>query len=88
MVQTSGQLRMEGIGKVFGPVRALKDVTFCARRGTVHALCGENGAGKSTLMKILAGVYQPDGGKVFIDGEESAFDNPAMARLSRPSEVR
>jgi ribose transport system ATP-binding protein len=79
MSQTSGQLRMEGIGKVFGPVTALKDVTFCARPGTVHALCGENGAGKSTLMKILAGVYQPDAGKVFIDDQQVTLGDPGMA---------
>ncbi len=70
---------MEGIGKVFGPVTALKDVTFCARPGTVHALCGENGAGKSTLMKILAGVYRSDAGRVFIDDRQVALDSPATA---------
>jgi len=79
MTQTTGQIRMEGIVKVFGPVTALKDVTFCAQPGTVHALCGENGAGKSTLMKILAGVYQPDDGRIFIDDEEISFSNPGQA---------
>lgn len=70
---------MEGILKVFGPVTALKDVTFSAQEGTVHALCGENGAGKSTLMKVLAGVYQPDGGSIYIDGKQVNFTNPADA---------
>ena len=79
MPQTSGQLRMEGIGKVFGPVVALQDVTFCARPGTVHALCGENGAGKSTLMKILAGVHPPDSGRVLLDGTEITFEHPGAA---------
>ena len=73
------QLRMEKISKVFGPVTALKDVTFAVRSGTVHALCGENGAGKSTLMKILAGAYQPDSGAIYIDGQEMTFANPGAA---------
>ncbi|MBO4618794.1 MAG: sugar ABC transporter ATP-binding protein [Victivallales bacterium] len=72
-------LRMEGITKRFGPVTALSDVTFAVRRGTVCALCGENGAGKSTLMKVLSGVYQPDGGKIFLDGKEKHFSGPKDA---------
>ncbi len=79
MEKTKGQLRMEQISKSFGPVQALKNVTFCARPGTVHALCGENGAGKSTLMKVLAGVHIPDGGKIFIDDQQKTFTNPKQA---------
>ena len=74
-----GELRMKGITKTFGPVTALQDVAFTAKPGTVHALCGENGAGKSTLMKVLAGVYQPDAGEIFIDGQKRTFSNPANA---------
>jgi ABC-type sugar transport system ATPase subunit len=70
---------MEQISKSFGPVRALKDVTFSAKPGTVHALCGENGAGKSTLMKVLAGVFEPDSGKIFIDDRQINFSNPRQA---------
>lgn len=70
---------MEQISKSFGPVQALKNVTFCAKPGTVHALCGENGAGKSTLMKVLAGVYIPDSGKIFIDDRQETFNNPRQA---------
>ena len=72
-------LRMAGISKYFGPVQALSDVTLAVRAGTVHALVGENGAGKSTLMKILAGVYQPDGGNIEIHGRRRLFANPAQA---------
>lgn len=79
MEEIIGQLRMEQITKSFGPVQALKNVTFCARPGTIHALCGENGAGKSTLMKVLAGVYMPDSGKIFIDGQQKIFTNPRQA---------
>ena len=56
------------ITKRFFGVTALDDVSFGIERGTVHAIIGENGAGKSTLMKILGGVYRPDGGAVQIDG--------------------
>ena len=72
-------LRMVGICKSFGPVQALKDVSFTARAGTVHALCGENGAGKSTLMKTLAGALQPDAGQIFVEGSEKVFAGPLDA---------
>ena len=70
---------MENISKTFGPVIALKDVSFKARPGTIHALCGENGAGKSTLMKVLAGVHSPDNGKIFINHKEHIFTEPGQA---------
>ncbi len=72
-------LQMRGISKRFGPVQALSDVTFTARKGAVHALCGENGAGKSTLMKILAGVHPPDSGAIELKGRECRFAAPAEA---------
>lgn len=72
-------LRMKGISKRFGPVRALSEVSFTVRGGTVHALVGENGAGKSTLMKILAGVYRPDSGAIEINGKPQVFSKPAEA---------
>jgi len=72
-------LRMSGISKKFGPVQALSDVSFTVRRGTVHALVGENGAGKSTLMKILAGVYQPDGGTIEINAKQKVLSKPGEA---------
>ncbi len=72
-------LRMRGISKKFGPVRALSEVSFTVRRGTVHALVGENGAGKSTLMKILAGVYQPDSGTIEINGKLQTLSKPGEA---------
>ena len=79
MSENHSYLRMEQITKTFGPVIALKEVTFSARPGQVHALCGENGAGKSTLMKVLAGVYRPDNGRIFIDEKEMSFTHPGQA---------
>ncbi len=70
-------LEMQGIGKSFGPVKALEDVTLLVRHGTVHALVGENGAGKSTLMKILSGVYQPDTGTIVRDGKTCTWTHPS-----------
>lgn len=63
-------LKMKGISKFFPGVRALDGVDLDVRPGTVHALMGENGAGKSTLMKVLIGMYQPDGGTIFFDGHD------------------
>jgi ribose transport system ATP-binding protein len=72
-------LEMRAINKSFAGNAVLAEVTLAARAGEVHALVGENGAGKSTLMKILAGVYQPDGGTILIDGRELAFARPLDA---------
>jgi ABC-type sugar transport system ATPase subunit len=61
-------VRMRGINKVFPGVQALKNVDFTVTRGEIVGLVGENGAGKSTLMKVLTGVYQPDGGEIHLEG--------------------
>jgi ribose transport system ATP-binding protein len=60
---------MRGISKRFPGVVALDDVTLTVHRAEVVGLIGENGAGKSTLMKILGGVYPPDAGQIFIEGQ-------------------
>ncbi|SFA60216.1 monosaccharide ABC transporter ATP-binding protein, CUT2 family (TC 3.A.1.2.-) [Paracoccus halophilus] len=72
-------LRIEGIRKEFPGVVALDDVRFSLRRGTVHALMGENGAGKSTLMKIIAGIYTPNKGEIFLRGEKVRLNGPLDA---------
>ncbi|MFE4668696.1 ATP-binding cassette domain-containing protein [Streptomyces sp. NPDC056716] len=80
MTRDGTSLRVEGISKSFPGVKALDDVSFTIRPGTVHALCAENGAGKSTLMKIIDGLYQPDEGRIFVKGRETRIRNPIEAR--------
>jgi ABC-type sugar transport system ATPase subunit len=73
-------LRFQNITKRFPGVLALDDVSFEVQRGSCHALIGENGAGKSTIGKILAGVYTPDGGEMFLDGKQIHPTTPLIAR--------
>ncbi len=72
-------LSMQGISKRFPGVIALDDVNLNVKQGSVHCIVGENGAGKSTLMKILSGLYIPDTGDIFIDGECVEIKNPLDA---------
>jgi ribose transport system ATP-binding protein len=72
-------LEARGLTKRFFGVPVLEDVDFDLRAGEVHGLVGENGAGKSTLMKLLAGVYQPDGGQLVLDGSQVHFARPSQA---------
>jgi ribose transport system ATP-binding protein len=80
-------LKVEGISKSFPGVQALDDVSMEIHQGEILALVGENGAGKSTLIKILSGVYIPEGGRIYIQGEEQHFDNPRDAELAGISVV-
>jgi ABC-type sugar transport system ATPase subunit len=80
LAQAAPALEMFDISKFFPGVRALDGVSFDCAAGEVHALCGENGAGKSTLIKILGGIYQPDGGSMRIEGRDVAFAHPSDAR--------
>jgi rhamnose transport system ATP-binding protein len=72
-------LALEHAQKSFGAVHALVDGSIELYGGEVHGLVGENGAGKSTLVKILAGVHQPDGGRLLIGGEETTLRSPSAA---------
>ena len=72
-------VELRGIGKSYGGVQAVADVSFAIQAGTVHALVGENGAGKSTLVKILTGVVHPDDGELVIDGEPHRVGDPQTA---------
>ena len=72
-------LSIVGLSKRFPGVLALDKVDFQLERGSVHALMGENGAGKSTLMKCLFGVYTPDEGEIYLEGEMVSFQGPRAA---------
>lgn len=73
-------MSMKAVTKQFSGVKVLQNVHIELYKGEVHALMGENGAGKSTLMKIMAGVYQPDGGTICYKGQEVHWNNPMEAR--------
>lgn len=73
-------VEMQKVSKAFPGVQALDKVDFRCLPGEVHAVVGENGAGKSTLMKILAGVYRPDGGDILLKGKKIIFSSPKHAQ--------
>jgi ABC-type sugar transport system ATPase subunit len=72
-------LKLEKIVKRFGGVTALKGIDLCIHSNEVIGLVGDNGAGKSTLIKIIVGVYQPDEGKIYLNGTPIRFSNPLEA---------
>ena len=63
-------IRLAGIDKNFGPVRANRGADLEVALGEIHALVGENGAGKSTLMRILSGLYAPNAGTMEVNGRD------------------
>jgi general nucleoside transport system ATP-binding protein len=77
--ELAAPLRMSGVSKSFGPVRALVDADFELAAGEVHGLVGGNGAGKTTLMNVLYGLYRPDSGEIRVDGEEVHVRSPRDA---------
>src|SRR5512137_1067423 len=79
MPESENAVEMHGIVKRFPGVLANDHVDFDLREGEVHALLGENGAGKSTLMNVLAGLYKPEEGSVFIQGKRVNFNSPRDA---------
>jgi ribose transport system ATP-binding protein len=76
---TEPLLRLEGVSKRYGGVRALENARLECGRGRIHAVLGENGAGKSTLIKVMAGVVQPDAGTLKVAGADVELGNPAAA---------
>ncbi len=72
-------LKVTGIDKSFGAVRALHDVNLLASRGECIAILGENGAGKTTLASVLIGLYQPDNGEITLGGIPVSVTSPARA---------
>jgi len=76
---TAALLSLDGVGKSFGPVRALDAVTLTVRSGSVHCILGENGAGKSTLCNSIYGTVSPDTGKMTLGGSDYRPRNPSDA---------
>ena len=77
-----GFLRLSGIDRRFGPVRALRGAHLEVEQGEIHALVGENGSGKTTLMRILTGDLEPDAGELLFDGRPAHWRGPAEARAA------
>jgi len=72
-------LQLKNVGKSFGSVIALRDISLHVDSGTVTCVLGDNGAGKSTLIKILSGVHQPSEGEFLVAGEPASFGSPRDA---------
>src|SRR5476649_1527698 len=81
------RLALQDVSKAFPGVLALDDASLQVREGEIHALMGENGAGKSTLIKIITGLYQPDRGRMLIDGKAHIFASPRDAIAAGVSAV-
>ena len=80
-------IRVEGIHKSFGKVRAVRGVSFDAPDGKITGLLGPNGAGKSTTLRVLYTVLQPDEGRAFIDGADVVTqhtDSTAPVQVTSP----
>lgn len=73
-------IEIEGLCKSFGPIQAVKDLSFTVKKGELFAFLGVNGAGKSTAISIMCGVLERDGGRVKIGGKEPLTDREAVAR--------
>ncbi|OFW55010.1 MAG: ABC transporter ATP-binding protein [Actinobacteria bacterium RBG_13_35_12] len=72
-------LEVKNLTKRFGGLVAVDNVSMEVKEGEVVGLLGDNGAGKSTLIKMISGVYRPDGGKIFFEGKEVKIDSPIKA---------
>ena len=72
-------LELRNVTKRFGSVVANRNVSFDVKHGEILAILGENGSGKTTLMNMISGIYYPDEGHIFIDGEEVVIRTPKDA---------
>jgi len=80
-------ISVRSVSKSFAATAALTDVSIDGCAGSIHAVTGENGAGKSTLMKLLAGVYHPDAGEIYVNGRAVRFADPGQALRAGVSTV-
>lgn len=77
--QSNDMIEMRGITKHFGSVVANENVNLTVRRGEILSVLGENGSGKTSLMNMLAGIYFPDAGHIFVEGREVVISSPKDA---------
>ncbi len=75
-------LEVRNLSKSFGAVQALSNVSFTVGKSEIVGLVGDNGAGKSTIINLLMGVYQPDEGEIYFEGERVTFDSPRDSRAT------
>ena len=73
-------IELKNITKMFGSVAANKNVNLSLKQGEILALLGENGSGKTTLMNMLSGIYRPDGGDIYVNGEKVEITSPEDAK--------
>ncbi len=76
MAQAEYAIELRGITKTFGSIVANKNVNLNLKQGEILAVLGENGSGKTTLMNMLSGIYKPDSGHIFVNGEEVSINSP------------
>src|SRR4051812_50158392 len=88
MLESAPAVELRGLTKRFGAVVANQEVNLRVERGTIHGVVGENGAGKSTAMKLLYGLYRPDGGQIFVAGEPRTLVAPPAALAPGDGQVR
>ena len=79
VANTTAAVELRGLTKRFGSVLANAGVSLRVEPGTIHGVIGENGAGKSTAMKMLYGIFPPDAGEIFVNGEKCVWNSPADA---------
>src|SRR5207245_5551724 len=78
-VDTTAAVELRGLTKQFGNVVANAGVDLRVENGTIHGVIGENGAGKSTTMKMVYGIFPPDTGEIFVNGEKCVWTSPSDA---------
>lgn len=78
-MSANAAIELKNISKYFGGNAANKNVNLTINRGEILSILGENGSGKTTLMNMIAGIYFPDEGQIFIDGKEAVIHSPKDA---------
>ncbi|MBR2781613.1 MAG: ATP-binding cassette domain-containing protein [Eubacteriaceae bacterium] len=78
-LEKTAALELRGITKTFGDVVANHDISLTVYKGEILSILGENGSGKTTLMNMIAGIYYPDSGQIFVDGKEASIHSPREA---------